>query len=842
MPRSIFVLLLFTLQTVVAQKEASIWYFGHNAGLDFNAGGPVILTNGQIYTDEGVASICDGNGQLLFYTEGTKVWNRQHRIMPNGNGLLGSFSSSQSAVIVPKINDAGKFYIFTIAQLGGSDGFNYSVANMSLDGGNGDIEAKNIRLQNNVCEKLTAVKHCNGRDIWVIVHGFNAATFHAYLVTAGGVSTAPVVSTAGRFVPNTRNDYAIGCMKVSPDGKKIAIAHKLLGVDLLDFDNITGIVSNGNSLFLPTETYGSYRGPYGVEFSPNSKYLYVCGDHFDFTLIKEMSYLLQYNVSMPLHASVQASKKVLYQQQSHWSAENFGTLQMAPDGKMYMAEYGQPFISVINYPDLDGAACQFVHAAIDTWRINVGGGMSRYGLPAFIQSYFKKTFTFRGACTGRLLSFDYEKSAAELSVKWDFGDPASGVDNNSTQESAQHHFSAEGLYTVKLIRFTACGSDTIEKTVSAGLAQVALGNDTIFCGLNQHLLTPDVQGSNNSFLWHDGSTAASFTANKTGLYWVEMTNAINGCSKRDSINLTFKPNPTFDLGNDLSKCDGDIVDIGVNLPATYLWNDGSTNNTLRVSQTGIYWLDVTVGGCTVRDSITISYSSYPSVHLGNDTTLCEGVTLVLDAQNNGMQFQWQDNSSTQTYQVEKAGLYWVAANNKGCIDRDTIKVNYLDKPRFTLGPDTSICRDTKMILSPRIETGADLAYAWSTGSANAAIEVEREGLYSLSLTNGCGYAIDGIFIKEEICNLYIPSAFTPNRDGINETFRGLFGGKMESFELVVYNRWGQIVFRSKDINKGWDGNFQGQPQPEGFYAWIIRYKPQYEPGEKVLKGTVMLVR
>lgn len=838
-PRLLAFMLLFSFQFAIAQKEASIWYFGKNAGLDFNSGSPTLLMDGQLDTDEGVATICDASGQLLFYTEGTMVWNRQHTIMPNGKDLLGSFSSSQSSVIVPKINDPGKYYVFTVAQLGITDGFNYSVINMALDGGKGDVETKNVHLQSPVCEKLTAVKHCNGRDIWVIVHGFNTATFHAYLVTPAGVSTSPVVSTAGRLVPNSNEEFTIGCMKVSPNGKKVAVAHMHLGVDLLDFDNSTGIISKGNSLFLPAEPYGSYRGAYGVEFSPNSKYLYVSGDY---TSGQEISYLLQYNVNLSTHSLIQASKKVIYQQQAAWYANNFGTLQIGPDGKMYMAEFGQPYISVINYPDLQGAACQFVHAGISTWKIGTGGGLSEYGLPSFIQSYFKNTFTFRGACSGSTLKFDYEKSADELSVKWDFGDPASGLSNFSTFDSTQHTFSAEGAYSVKLIRFTACGNDTVLKTVNAGAGQVNLGNDTIFCGLSQYNILPQLTGANNSFLWQDGSLGSGFTANKTGLYWVEVTNKVNGCSKRDSTYLTFKPNPVFSLGNDQAKCDGDVVRLTVNQPATFLWSDGSRNNALQISQPGTYWLDVTLDGCTLRDSINISYDSYPVLDLGKDTILCEGTSLLLDAQNPGTHFRWQDNSSGQTLRVNTAGTYWVIANNNVCISTDTIKVGFLRKPTFTLGADTAICLDANMMLLPKIQQGTDFMYAWSTGSAEPSILVEQAGIYSLMLTNQCGVWSDAINISKDLCKLNVPSAFTPNHDGKNDTFRALFAGKMVSFELTVYNRWGEVIFKSRDIHYGWDGNYKGQLQDSGIFPWIIRYKPLNEPNEKLIKGKVILIK
>ncbi len=835
------VLFLSIIEPCNAQQEASVWYFGRNAGVSFSSSGPTVLSDGQIYTDEGVASICDANGSLLFYTDGTKIWNSQHSIMPNGQGLLGSFSSSQSAIIVPKINDPQRYYVFTVAQLGAADGFNYSIVNMALDNGRGDVESKNVFLQSPVCEKLTAVRHCNGRDIWVIVHAFNSAAFHAYLVSGAGISTSAVISTAGTFVSNSNGDNAIGCMKASPDGKKVAIAHKRVGVDLLDFDNLTGVVSNSHSLFLPSEPYGSYRGAYGVEFSPDSKLLYVSADYFDFTELDEFSIVLQYNVSLPDINSIRASKQIIYRQQAYWFSENFGTLQTAPDGKIYMAEMNQPFISVINFPNSEGTACQFVHAQLQTTHNN--GGQSMYGLPSFIQSYWKPGFTFRGACNGSLLFFDYERAAGELSVKWDFGDPTSGANNISLLDSSQHLFSSEGIYVVKLIRFTTCGSDTISKQVNVGGGQVNLGNDTTLCGISQFIITSQTSGTNNSYLWQDGSTNSVYTATQSGLYWLEVTNNINGCRKRDSIVLTFKPTPQFNLGNDLHKCEGETATLSATVAgAQYIWNTGSTGNSIQVTQGGLYWLEVSLNGCSRRDSVNVDYNQYPIIQLGKDTVLCEGSTLRLDAKNAGMQYRWQDLSTNQTYIVSSKGTYWVTVNNNNCIASDTINIQYLDKPQFSLGNDTSICQNMSVVLRPKIYKGSDLNYSWSNGSTNSSISVSQQNTYSLTINNQCGASIDEIIIKKGVCQIYVPSAFTPNNDGLNDVLKALFGENLVDFNFQIYNRWGEVVFLTKNINAGWDGKYKGQLQDSGVYVWLIRYKTINDTNEKIMKGTIMLIR
>src|SRR4030095_11618045 len=163
----LFVTIIFHSTTCFAQHESDIWYFGSNAGIDFNSGSPVNLTNGQLSTIEGCASISDTAGNLLFYTDGITVWNKNHLVMSMGTGLHGGISSSQSAIIVTQPGNDSLYYIFTTGEMG-AYGLEYSIVNINMQGGFGEVIVKNIVLVNNTNEKVTATKHSNGNDIWII--------------------------------------------------------------------------------------------------------------------------------------------------------------------------------------------------------------------------------------------------------------------------------------------------------------------------------------------------------------------------------------------------------------------------------------------------------------------------------------------------------------------------------------------------------------------------------------------------------------------------------------------------------------------------------------------------
>lgn len=428
---------LFISFVASAQQEAAIWYFGQNAGLDFRSGAPVPLTDGALNTEEGCASISDPNGNLLFYTDGVRVWNRNHQVMPNGTNLGGHRSSTQSAILVPRPGSTTIYYIFTVDEQGRSNGLMFSEVDMTLDGGLGDITGtKNVQLAMRVTEKITAVEHANGSDIWVLAHGRWDDTFMAYLVTAAGVTTTSVDTNIGTnlsmsYIP----DQALGYLKASPDGSKIGAAFYLNAIEVYDFNSATGVLSN-----LRVATNDDTKTYYGLEFSQNSQMLYVSNYRGE---------VAQYDTAA---ADLEASKVLIFQK----PGDRFGGLQLALDGKIYMAHRREPYLSVINAPDNPGLACNFVEGSID-----LGGRRSDLGLPPFIQSFFLLGFQVEQFCLGLPTTFTLNINEPVLSVTWDFGDG-----NTSTVEDPAHTYSAPGIYTVSVTATTASETKTESETIS----------------------------------------------------------------------------------------------------------------------------------------------------------------------------------------------------------------------------------------------------------------------------------------------------------------------------------------------------------------------------------------
>ena len=376
------ILVLFPL-FCCSQKQGNIWYFGNQAGLDFNSGSPVALTNGAIYDgpdqSEGTSVISDSSGALLFYTNGQKIWNRNHQIMPNGNGLFGNYSSTQAALIVPQPGSNRYFYVFTTDAFQDTlrNGLRYSVVDICLDGGLGDVvrNKKNIKLVDTVAEKLTAVRHSNGLDYWIIAHKYLSDAFYALQLNISGITNTVITHIGSIHQGYCGNPSscinAMGSMKASPNGNKLAIvsAQQCNNIsELFDFNKTTGLLSN----LVKLRTDSLAVGLYGVSFSPDNSKLYI-------TSWMNNDRIYQYDLSSGNQGVILASKTIIA---SHNGGPWYMAMQLGPDGKIYIAERGQTYMGRINNPNLAGLSCNYQDTAV-----SLSGKLNVLGLPNFIDFF-----------------------------------------------------------------------------------------------------------------------------------------------------------------------------------------------------------------------------------------------------------------------------------------------------------------------------------------------------------------------------------------------------------------------------------------------------------------------
>lgn len=360
----IFYVFFFLISSFLSAQ--SVWYFGNGAGLDFShTPPPKPVYDGKIFTNEGCAVATDDKGNLLFYTDGIKVWNSHHQVLSNGEGLNGNRSATQSALVVPVPGDKNIFYIFTVDEKAGEKGLCYSMVDVKND----SVIQKNKQLLRNSTEKLTAIVHANGKDVWLIAHEWGTNNFHSFAVTESGVHK-PVISSAGIVHDETgagNNREAIGYMCASDDGKKLAVAvcYKMKdNLQVFDFDNVKGVVIN--PITIQADGF-----PYGLCFSPDHTQLYV-------SFLKGQNGVIQYDMAAQTIIQVIDNEK----------ENSFGSLQLGPDGKIYVTRTGN-FLDAIESPDAKGILCKYKKNAI-----NLSPASSTYGLPNFLWNYADKKLSF----------------------------------------------------------------------------------------------------------------------------------------------------------------------------------------------------------------------------------------------------------------------------------------------------------------------------------------------------------------------------------------------------------------------------------------------------------------
>jgi hypothetical protein len=385
--------------TLHAQNAARNWFFGKNGAITFNPGPlPQTLSGSALVTGEGSSSISDSSGSLLFYTDGQTVWNKNHTVMPNGTGLVGHSSSTQSALIVPC--NCSKYFIFATdsAENSYANGLRYSVVDMSLNAGLGDVvtATKNTLLLAPAAEKLAAVSDgTNG--FWVVGHAIGDKRFVAFHIVSGSTCTLgpqdpTVVSSAvGSSYTGGSAKYGQGQMKISPDGTKLAAVGLDYGstsfVELFDFNKTTGQVSNvGNSNSTVRDVPGEMF--YGAEFSPLGNRLYV-------TTIFNSNLLFQYDIS----AGSLATRILINNFGGNTADYEVGALQLAPNNVIYVARphgnsgnglTGRNYLSAIATPNALAAANNtgnLVGYTTNSVMLSTGAE-SRIGLPAMVAGNF----------------------------------------------------------------------------------------------------------------------------------------------------------------------------------------------------------------------------------------------------------------------------------------------------------------------------------------------------------------------------------------------------------------------------------------------------------------------
>lgn len=779
------ILLVSSKNSLIAQKQNNQWRIG-GTGISFNAIPPSQVQGSAMNTPEGSASVADRNtGELLFYTNGVTVWNAQNQVMLNGTGLRGGsasdLSSTTAAVIVPKPGSNMLYYIITVdegASGSGSGGIRYNLVDMSLDGGLGGIVPgqKNVFLFQTGTEKLEVVPAANGTDIWVLTHDYS--TFVAFRLGPDGILPNPVQSQVSGDLANTA-----GHLKVNRQFNMLACGSTFeQKLRLFNFNNATGVVSDLFAIPLNPIILGNSPLIYGVEFSPNGRFLYI----------NNLNSIFQYDVSLSTLGAIQASAYLID------IGGQPASMQIGPDRKIYI---NNGALQVINCPDKPGNLCGFDVTGL------FGGG---YGLPKWVHypgdsfPSVKNNIIARDTCFGDSVRFSIASQADVLAVSWSFGDPASGGQNAASGPESIHAFSSAGFYNVRAILSTACGFDTLFlnnleiKTCNAPpcTGSILASGDSCEGSLTSFSVSgPPIL----SVKWNFGDPASGFSN------FSSEPSATHRFSGEGTFLITAIA--TFSCGTDTITFSRTIFDC-----------DCSGEIMAMVPDS-----------CSREVSFSIASDENIQLLSWNFGDPESGVLNSAATQAPLHRF-----TSSGTYQVKLVALFDCGL--------DTLFYTIRIPPCSCSGEITATLSDScagEVLFSVQSDESI-LLLSWNFGdpasgilNASSALkpghEFRNPGSYTVRSVVLFDCGLDTLQKEIEIrgcdCRISIPNAIIPNGDTLNEGFYPLANCAFEEYDLMVYNRWGSLIFRTDKVADKFFSNPDNWSGQKGdVYFYVLRYR------------------
>ncbi|MFO8086625.1 MAG: gliding motility-associated C-terminal domain-containing protein [Bacteroidales bacterium] len=402
-------------------------------------------------------------------------------------------------------------------------------------------------------------------------------------------------------------------------------------------------------------------------------------------------------------------------------------------------------------------------------------------------------------------------------------------------------------YTVYILDTSGNSANASVNVTVTPTPDPGLGPDTTICNNPGNYAILEADSGYDSYLWNTSATTQSINVSQSGTYWVTVTKG--NCTATDSVNVTVTPAPTADAGQDVDICIGDSTTLSAaTVSGFYAWSTGDSTQSITVSPTQDTNYILKVGSspdCVAYDTVNVTVHPLPNADAGQDEAICNGAQVDLSA-SGGQDYAWStgDMVSTITVSPGTTTEYHVTVTDiHGCVYSDTVEVEVYPLPVVTVTAlDSAVC------LGEETELTADGAtsYSWSNGMSGQNIIVTPMTTTTFTATgtddNGCKSTGSATVIAEDCSTFFIPNAFSPNGDNVNDVFQPLGDfAAIDEYELQIYDRWGNVIYNTQDPSKGWDGTIEGEVAPHGVYVYRVYYKSVW--GKEFTKsGSVTLLK
>lgn len=762
---TLILLLWLSAAPLYGQKEINNIAFHDKLGFNFNTPNLEFFSTewrGRLKT---ASTISDVNGNLLFYTKNTRrVFNKNHEIMRNGDGLVGynyetpstppasvlDLPWSDQSIIIPKPGNANRYYVITTGNYFNQGRLFYSEVDMSLDGGLGAVVAKNVpfftgTIMGHRPESIAAVKQKNSDNVWLL-YKVSYDTFGAFLITGAGIMP-PVLSPP---IPETGFGLVRSNMVFSPDGKKIALSESedfpggsYFG--MADFDSQTGVVSN--LTFITRQEWHFDDFVFFSEFSPSGRFFYV------FKNAKVYQYDVN-NLTTPLYeVSLEGDVNSAF---------------LAPDGKIYflVTDYvtAKSDLYAVNRPELASSACEIKR--VDSGR-------------DYKETYVKylKTFALNPSkeitCVNSNTVFNSNSVNDIISVTWDFGDGTSGTGLNTT-----HNYASPGVYQAVAVLNTSNGVEYIRRMVvvyGGVVAHAALEESVCIdpggSAFDLQQFEPSILGSQSSadFSVSYFETLQNAQSNIDPIdphiiltqdrsYFAKVVNRhdINQtCAAYTEIQFHTYPKPVLDIVQHYFLCENSTVVLN-SAPGfdQYLWSTGATTPSITVSSPGTYWV-----------SVKENHGSVICATVKNIEVVLSGTATIVNVDISD--FTSENNS------------FLVLVSGLGDYQYSLDGVHYQDSNAF-----------------------------YGLGSGEFTVYVRDK--------NGCGITQEDVFL------LSYPNFFTPNEDGINDVWTIKYSYTDPDLTISIFDRYGKLIKVLSGVDSSWDGTLNNIVLPSTDYWFVAK--------------------
>lgn len=445
------------------------------------------------------------------------------------------------------------------------------------------------------------------------------------------------------------------------------------------------------------------------------------------------------------------------------------------------------------------------------------------------QSGFVKSFSLGNdttLCDGDSLTLKVENSNSSL--KW-----------NGQVKQATFTVKDSGLYYAEMQTICGFSSDSIYIRF-AQKPKPNLGPDDSICA-GRSLLLKIADTAGLSFRWQNGGTGPDFLADKAGLYICKASNQY--CSGSDTIRIAIYAQPEFKLGRDTQICSTMPLTLKSTPVLRLLWQNQVFDTAYQVDRSGRFFAEFRHACDTLFDSIQISLEYPPLVKLGKDTQICSGQSVVLKACCTPGLIKWTDGSTDSVYTATKNGIHTLLISNRCGSDSDDIILNVVELPPFPFRHDTLLCLNQTLRVNM---WAAGVKYQWQDGSDMPYYEIKSPGLYTVTSSKGACSQTDSIRVVYTDapcdCILYMPDAFTPGDDGINDAYGPISNCVLGDFSFNIFNRWGEQIFASDPTHKTWDGTYKGQGVQMDVYLYQLSWKDPVNGITRFTAGTFTLLR